>query len=90
MNLNNSKASDIEQNKKYAVEIARIAKQINPDEVQINTPLRPCEVEPLPQQELVRIKQHFEGLNVISVYEAEIKKVEPVSEENTLKRRGKI
>ena len=80
----------IEQNKNYAPGIAKIAKEVSPDEVQINTPLRPCRVKPLPKQELNEIKQHFEGLNVISVYEAETKKVEPVSEENTLKRRGKI
>lgn len=80
----------IEQNKKYAPGIAKIAKDVNPDEVQINTPLRPCRVKPLPKEELNEIKQHFEGLNVISVYEAETKKVEPVSGENTLKRRGKI
>ncbi len=78
------------ENKKHAKEIAEITRKIEPDEVQINTPLRPCKVRPLPKQELDEIKQRFEGLNVISVYEAEIKKVEPVSEENTLKRRGKI
>jgi wyosine [tRNA(Phe)-imidazoG37] synthetase (radical SAM superfamily) len=78
------------QNKEYAREIAQIAKEINPDEVQINTPLRPCKIRPLPKQELDRIKQHFQGLNVISVYDARIKKIEPVSREDTLKRRGKI
>jgi len=80
----------IEQNKHYALEIAKIAKEISPDEIQINTPLRSCKVKPLPKQELDEIKQHFEGLNAISVYEAETRKVESVSEENTLKRRGKI
>jgi len=78
------------ENKKYAREIARIAREIAPDEVQINTPLRPCKIKPLPEQELDEIKKYFEGLNAISVYKAEIKKVKPVSEENTLKRRGKI
>ncbi|MCK4904694.1 MAG: radical SAM protein [Clostridiales bacterium] len=80
----------IEQNKKHASEIARIAREINPDEVQINTPLRPCRVNPLPKQELDKIKTYFEGLNVVSVYEAEIKKVKPVSNKDTLKRRGKV
>ena len=78
------------QNKKYAPEIAKIAKEINPDEVQLNTPLRPCRVKPLPKQELDEIKKYFEGLKVISVYEAKIQKVKPVSGEDTLKRRGKI
>jgi len=78
------------QNKKYAGEIAQIAREIAPDEVQINTPLRPCKVKPLPKQELDEIKKYFEVLNAISVYKAEIKKVKPVSEESTLRRRGKI
>lgn len=80
----------IEQNKKYAPEIAMIAKEINPDEIQLNTPLRPCKIQPLPRQELDEIKRHFEGLNIISVYEAEVKEVKPLSDTDTLKRRGKI
>lgn len=80
----------IEENKKFAREIARIAKQINPDEVQINTPLRLCGVKPLPEAELNVIEGYFEDLNVISVYKAEKKKILPVSDEDTLKRRGKI
>ncbi|MDD4909666.1 MAG: radical SAM protein [Candidatus Omnitrophica bacterium] len=80
----------IEQNKNHAPEIAKIAKEINPDEVQLNTPLRPCRVKPLSRQELDEIKRYFEGLKVISVYEAGIKKVKPVSDEDTLKRRGKV
>lgn len=32
----------IKENQKNAREISEIAKEINPDEVQINTPLRPC------------------------------------------------
>jgi len=80
----------IEQNKKYAPEIAKIAKEINPDRVQLNTPLRPSRVKPLPKQELEEIKRYFEGLNVISVYEAQIKEVKSVSEQDTLRRRGKV
>ncbi len=80
----------IEENKKFAREIARIAKQINPDEVQINTPLRLCRVKPLPEAEINVIESYFENLNAISVYKAEKKKILPVSDEDTLKRRGKI
>jgi wyosine [tRNA(Phe)-imidazoG37] synthetase (radical SAM superfamily) len=80
----------VEENKKYALEIAQIAKEINPDEVQINTPLRPCKVKPLPKEDLDEIRKYFEGLKVISVYEAKIKEVTPISTEDTLKRRGKV
>jgi wyosine [tRNA(Phe)-imidazoG37] synthetase (radical SAM superfamily) len=77
------------ENTKYAGQIAKIAKNIGPDEVQINTPLRPCAVDPLGREELSRIKGGFTGLNVISVYESMKKYVTPISDENTLKRRGK-
>lgn len=80
----------IKKNKSQASEIAEIAREIGPDEVQINTPLRPCKVKAIPQPELDKIKEHFQGLNPISVYDAKIKKVEPVSKADTLKRRGKI
>jgi wyosine [tRNA(Phe)-imidazoG37] synthetase (radical SAM superfamily) len=80
----------VEENKKHAEEIAKIAKDINPDEVQINTPLRPCDVEPLSRAQLDAVKVFFEGLNTISVYEAEKKQVTPISNKDTLRRRGKI
>ena len=80
----------VKENKDYALEIAQIAKEINPDEVQLNTPLRPCKVKPLPKEELDEIKRYFKGLKVISVYESKIKKVTPISTEDTLKRRGNV
>ncbi|MDH5186019.1 MAG: radical SAM protein [candidate division WOR-3 bacterium] len=80
----------IEENKEYASAIAQITKEIKPDEVQVNTPLRPCAVKPLPEEELNDIKGCFSSLNVISVYEASRKDVKPISNKNTLARRGKI
>ena len=80
----------IEENKKYAQEIALITKEINPDEVQINTPLRPSGVNPLSEAELRTIEGYFEGLNTVSVFKAKKKKVKPISNEDTLKRRGKV
>ena len=80
----------IEENKEYASEIAQIAKEIKPDEVQVNTPLRPCLVKPLPEQELNDIINLFSGLNVISVYQTVKKAVKPISLKDTLARRGKI
>lgn len=80
----------IENNSASAKEIADMAKDIRPDEVQLNTPLRPCGEKPLPREEIDRLKMYFEGMDVLSVYEAEKKKVEPVSKEDTLKRRGKV
>jgi len=79
----------INHNKEYAREIAQIAMEINPDEVQINTPLRRCRVKPLSREELKEIQVYFDNQNVISVYEASKKTVKSLSGGDTLKRRGK-
>ncbi|MEW6040314.1 MAG: radical SAM protein [Elusimicrobiota bacterium] len=80
----------IEENKDNAKELAQFAREIKPDEVQINTPLRPCRVKPLSKEDISNIKEYFKDMNYISVYDNEKKKVEPISTEDTLKRRGKI
>lgn len=80
----------VEQNKKHAPEIAQIARNINPDEIQLNTPLRPCAAKPLSKAEMETIEGYFEDMNTISVYTAKKKEVQPVSKKETLRRRGKI
>ena len=80
----------INENKNNARELVRLAREIEPDEVQVNTPLRPCGVKPLSKEEISQIKEYFKGINVISVYEGEKKKVKSISEKETLRRRGKI
>ena len=80
----------IEQNKKYANDIAQIAKEIKPDEVQLNTPLRPCKIKPLTKFEMDTIEGYFSGLNTVSVYSAEKKGVKSISSKDTLRRRGKV
>lgn len=80
----------IKKNKGYAEKLAELAAEINPDEVQINTPLRPCKVKPLSKKEIDRIKKYFSGLNFISVYDAHPKKAIPLTKKGTLRRRGKI
>ncbi|MDH5781502.1 MAG: radical SAM protein, partial [Dehalococcoidia bacterium] len=68
----------VEENKGYALEMARIAKQLSPDEVQINTPLRPCAVQPLSPEEIATIRRAFSGLKgVMTVYEAPRPEVAP-------------
>jgi wyosine [tRNA(Phe)-imidazoG37] synthetase (radical SAM superfamily) len=78
-----------DENKEYAGEIASIAREIAPDEIQLNTPLRPCPTPPLSEDELSHIKNLFAGCNVISVYESQKIHVEPISDTDTLRRRGK-
>ncbi|HET6461119.1 MAG TPA: radical SAM protein [Syntrophales bacterium] len=80
----------IRENVRDAEGIASIAHTISPDEVQINTPLRPCGIDPLGEEELSEIKRYFKGLNAISVYESRKKYVKSISDADTLKRRGKV
>ncbi len=68
----------MKENKEYAYELAELAREINPDEVQINTPLRPCPVKPLTKTELERIEKEFTGLNTLSVYNSPIPKTDPL------------
>lgn len=78
------------ENAKEVEKIARLVRKIGADEIQMNTPLRPCGVKPLSRKKMKEIEKCFDGLNAVSVYESVRKKVEPVSEEDTLKRRGKV
>ncbi len=80
----------IKENKDRAEELADLAREIRPDKVEINTPLRPCGVKPLLKEELLIIKKYFKGLNPICAYESHGKDVSAISREDTLKRRGKI
>lgn len=87
-----------ETNKEESKELARLAFDVNPDEIQVNTPLRPSAVTPLSKKEIAGIRDYFEKFGkkinskskIISVYDAEHKKVESLSPEDTLKRRGKV
>jgi len=81
----------VEVNKGCAPEMARIARQLSPDEVQINTPLRPCAVKPLIPEDISAIRRAFSGLkNVVAVYEAPRPEVIPLSQKATLLRRPKL
>jgi wyosine [tRNA(Phe)-imidazoG37] synthetase (radical SAM superfamily) len=67
--------------------IAKLAKEIGPVEVEVNTPLRPCAVRPLPPEELQPVKRFFEPLKVYSVYDVKRPDVKPMDEVKTRERR---
>jgi len=78
----------ISENEDYAPDIARVAGDLSPDEVQLNTPLRPCAVKPLPPRDISTIRQAFSGFrNVLTVYEASRPEVAPLNVEETRRRR---
>jgi wyosine [tRNA(Phe)-imidazoG37] synthetase (radical SAM superfamily) len=81
----------VDTNKEYASEIAALARQISPDEVQIDTPLRPSKVKPLPCENIASIREKFNNLrNVITVYEALKLEVRPLDVAETLRRRPNL
>jgi len=77
----------INENKGYTKDIVQIVKEIEPDEIQINTPLRPCKVKPLSKKELDEIEKQFAGLNTISVYNSPKPKTDPLDKIELIKRR---
>lgn len=62
----------VPENKDFSDEIAEIVKTIEPDEVQINTPLRPSHAAPLTREELEKVEKSFRSLNYRSVYKTRI------------------
>ena len=81
----------IEANRSYALEMAKLAEELSPDEVQLNTPLRPCAVNPLTPEEITAIRQEFSGVKgVVTVYEALRLEVMPLNLKETLRRRPKL
>jgi wyosine [tRNA(Phe)-imidazoG37] synthetase (radical SAM superfamily) len=77
----------VEANKHAAAALAQIARRLSPDEVQLNTPLRPCGTRPLSPQEMAAIKREFAGLKVVEVYQAAAVEVRAFDAVQTLRRR---
>ena len=78
----------VEINKNYASDIARIAEHLSLDEVQLNTPLRPCAVPPLTLEEMSSIKRAFSRYtNVLAVYKVTRPEVVPLNLRETRRRR---
>jgi len=91
----------IDKNKDNVDKLVYLTNYIKPEEVQINTPLRSCNIKPLPKEEILKIKGAFTfackgefhrgEINVVSVYdERELKDITSISDGDTLKRRGKV
>jgi len=81
----------IEANRDHAAGMAEIARRLSPDEVQLNTPLRPGGAAPLAPEELAAIEREFSHFqNVFTVYRALKPEVTPVDLAETLRRRPRL
>ncbi len=78
----------IDQNVDHIKDIAMLARHISPDEVQLNTPLRPSGVKPIDQSRMERVKRTFEDMNVITVFDVPPKEYSPIDEQATVTRHG--
>jgi len=74
-------------NRERATEMAEIARQLRPAEVQLNTPLRPSPVSPLSARAMRRVERAFAGLPVINVYGAARPPVTTLDDRETRRRR---
>jgi len=79
----------MKNNFNYFKDIGEILFEINPDEVQVNTPLRPCGIKPLNKQQIAKIDTFFKdgGLNTISVYSSDKPMTSPLDKIEMLRRR---
>jgi wyosine [tRNA(Phe)-imidazoG37] synthetase (radical SAM superfamily) len=76
------------ENKGHVMKMRKIAEELDVDEAQINTPLRPCAVQPLSPEEVAAIRRAFSGLKrVVTVYDAVRPEATPFNQEETLLRR---
>jgi len=78
------------KNKFEAKAISDLVRDINPDEVQINTPLRLNRCKALSKNEIDKIKSNFKDMNVMSVYDKKKKKIFFLNKEKILKRRAEL
>jgi wyosine [tRNA(Phe)-imidazoG37] synthetase (radical SAM superfamily) len=77
----------VRANKALAAEMASLARRLAPDEVQVNTPLRPSAAAALTREEMAAILAQFKGVPVVSVYEASRPTVTPFDVGETARRR---
>jgi wyosine [tRNA(Phe)-imidazoG37] synthetase (radical SAM superfamily) len=78
----------VKENKGCAADIAALARTIGADEIELNTPLRPCASVALTPEEMNEIKDRFDGLPVTMVYERQRRTAQALDREQTKKRHG--
>lgn len=79
----------LNENIKKLNKIVDMLKEIQPDRVELNTPLRPSNCSPVEKAQMNKVKNIFKDFNIVCVYDVAKKQSVPVSGKGTLKRRGK-
>ncbi len=78
----------VEKNIDQIQAIAQLAREIDPDEVQLNTPLRPSGSKPISRSRMEWAKRFFQDMNVVSVFDAPSQEYIPIDETATVSRHG--
>jgi len=76
----------VKENKHLVEQMVELIDQLNVDEVQLNTPLRPSVVEPLKERELKALESNFDEVRTKIVYEAKRTDTPNIDEEDVIKR----
>lgn len=67
----------LQANKHVASQLSSIARSIEPDEVQLSTPLQPALGGPISEEDMRRVARAFAGLSTITVYDRGRAQVKP-------------
>ncbi len=78
----------VDQNIENIRQIAEISRRIGANEIQLDTPFRPCAIKPLDRQRVQWAKKFFDGMPVVSVFDAPLQEYTPMDERATMKRHG--
>ncbi|MGQ9590748.1 MAG: radical SAM protein [Planctomycetota bacterium] len=75
------------ENESRSADLAALARSLRPDEVYLNTPLRPSPSEPLNEGRMAEIEKRFSGLRVRNVYRARRPSVQAIEPGGARRRR---
>ena len=78
----------VKNNIEHLNELNTIACLLHPNEIQLNTPIRPSGEHPLSRETIEKAKKAFKGLHVISCYDVPSKETKPFNEQATVARHG--
>lgn len=78
----------VEENFQHLNRLSTLAFFLNPDEVQLNTPIRPSACAPLSKDRILTAKKFFKNVPVISCYDVPVSQTQPIDEQATTTRHG--
>ncbi|MFC1631034.1 radical SAM protein [Candidatus Omnitrophota bacterium] len=80
----------VPENQASAKNLAQLARQLDADCVQINTPRRASAVKPLRRQQILAVKKNFRGIRIVAIDQVRPKRARPLNKKDTQRRRRKI